>query len=196
MWRVLPPTKKILQPYLLQDTFERRWLNAQQCCKTSCTYFVDLFTVALRKRRYWATLVNRKPGLFPVNALRHYSYCLYSYRGNFLENSVKTTAQECKQIVTFSWCASSKTSRPNIKIKILICYSLYISYRTSREKLLKYQSNLCDMSLILVSNLCYKALILRGEIWRWSLAGLKGLSSLFTNKTLTLSRLRRQAIGS
>ena len=54
--------------------------------------------------------------------------------------------------------------KPNIKIKILICYSLYISYRTSREKLLKYQSNLCDMSLILVSNLCYKALILRGEI--------------------------------
>ena len=45
---------------------------------------------------------------------------------------------------------------PNIKIKILICYSLYISYRTSREKLLKYQSNLCDMSIILVTNLCYK----------------------------------------
>ena len=131
------------------------------------------FCLALRKRRFWAKLVNRKQGLFPFNALWHYTYCLYSYsslprsrvfgchaksvawhpkngckgdysyRGHFLENSI----QECKQKVTFSWCASSKTSmlnslKPNIKIKILICYSLYISYRTSREKFLKYQSNL------------------------------------------------------
>ena len=32
------------------------------------------------------------------------------------------------------------------------------------------------MSLILVTTLFYKALILQGEIWCWSLLGLKGLS--------------------
>ena len=29
MLHVLPPTKKTLQPYLLQDRFERRWSNAK-----------------------------------------------------------------------------------------------------------------------------------------------------------------------
>ena len=34
------------------------------------------------------------------------------------------------------------------------------------------------MSLILMTTLFYKALILQGEIWYWSLLGLKGLSDL------------------
>ena len=32
------------------------------------------------------------------------------------------------------------------------------------------------MSLILMTTVFYKAVILHGEIWRWSLLGLKGLS--------------------
>ena len=34
------------------------------------------------------------------------------------------------------------------------------------------------MSMILMTTLFYKALILQGEIWSWSLLGLKGLSYL------------------
>ena len=34
------------------------------------------------------------------------------------------------------------------------------------------------MSLILMTTLFYKAVILQGEIWCWSLLGLKGLSNL------------------
>ena len=34
------------------------------------------------------------------------------------------------------------------------------------------------MSLILMTTLFYKALILSGEIWSWSLLGLKGLNKL------------------
>ena len=33
------------------------------------------------------------------------------------------------------------------------------------------------MSVILMTTLFYKALILQGEIWRWSLLGLKGLKT-------------------
>ena len=53
----------------------------------------------------------------------------------------------------------------------------FISYRSSGEKLIKYQANLCCMitSVILMTILFYKALILQGEIWCWSLLGLKGL---------------------
>ena len=51
------------------------------------------------------------------------------------------------------------------------------SYRCSWEKLIKYQANssCVIMSLILMTTLFYKALILQGEIWCWSLLGLKGL---------------------
>ena len=44
--------------------------------------------------------------------------------------------------------------------------SLFISYRTSGEKLIKYQSNssCVNMSEILMTTLFYKALILQGEI--------------------------------
>ena len=43
--------------------------------------------------------------------------------------------------------------------------------------MLKYQldSSCVIMSLILMTTLFYKAVILQGEIWRWSLLGLKGL---------------------
>ena len=63
------------------------------------------------------------------------------------------------------------TLNPKIKIWILICcpYSLI---------LVKYQANLSCviMSVILMSGLLYKALISQGEIWCWSLVGLKGIT--------------------
>ena len=53
---------------------------------------------------------------------------------------------------------------------------LFISYRSSGEKLIKYQAISCViMSVILMTTLFYKALILQGEIWCWSLLMLKGL---------------------
>ena len=54
---------------------------------------------------------------------------------------------------------------------------LFISYRSSGEKLIKYQENstYVIMSVILKTTLFYKALILHGENWCWSLLGLKGL---------------------
>ena len=55
---------------------------------------------------------------------------------------------------------------------------LFISYRSSGEKLIRYQGNssCVIMSVILITTLFYKALISQGEIWCWSLSGLKGLS--------------------
>ena len=55
--------------------------------------------------------------------------------------------------------------------------ALFISYRSSGEKLIKYQANssCVIMSVILMTTLSYKTLILQGEIWCWSLLGLKGL---------------------
>ena len=55
---------------------------------------------------------------------------------------------------------------------------LFISYRRSGEKLIKHQANLSCViiSVILTTILFYKALILQGEIWCWSLLGLKGLT--------------------
>ena len=69
---------------------------------------------------------------------------------------------------------------PTIKIWILICCPIFISYRSSGKKLIKYQANssCVIMSVILMTTLFYKALILQGEIWRWSLLGLKGLRKL------------------
>ena len=54
----------------------------------------------------------------------------------------------------------------------------WISYRRCGEKLIKYQANSSwvIMSVILMTTLFYKALILQGEIWCWSLLGLKGLT--------------------
>ena len=66
---------------------------------------------------------------------------------------------------------------PKIKIWIFLLLPLFISYRSNGEKLIKYQANsFCMiMSVILITPLLYKALIFQGEIWCWSLLGLKGL---------------------
>ena len=69
--------------------------------------------------------------------------------------------------------------------------SLFISYRSSGEKLIKYQANssCVIMSVILMTTLLYKALILQGEIWCSSLLGLKGLSKgVFERRTSTGSK--------
>ena len=65
---------------------------------------------------------------------------------------------------------------PKIKIWLLVCCPQFISYRSSGEKLIKYQPNssCVIMSVLLMTTLFYKALILQGEIWCWSLLGLKG----------------------
>ena len=54
---------------------------------------------------------------------------------------------------------------PEIKIWILICCPLFISYRSTGEKLIKYQENLyCVItSVILMTTLFNKALVLQGE---------------------------------
>ena len=57
--------------------------------------------------------------------------------------------------------------------------SLYVSYKSTSDKLLKYQLivSCVIMSLILITNLFYKSLISRGEISYWTLLELKGLNS-------------------
>ena len=59
---------------------------------------------------------------------------------------------------------------------------LFFSHRRIGEKLIKYQANLSCviMSVILMTTLFYKALILQGEIWCWSLLGLKESSVILT----------------
>ena len=54
---------------------------------------------------------------------------------------------------------------------------LFISYRSGGERLIKYQvnSSCVIMSVILMTSLFYKALILQGEIWCWSLLGLNSI---------------------
>ena len=62
--------------------------------------------------------------------------------------------------------------------------SLYVFNRSSGQNLLKYQldSSCVIRSSILMTTVFYKAVILQGEIWRWSLLGLKGLRSNFCKK--------------
>ena len=67
----------------------------------------------------------------------------------------------------------------NIKIQILIYYPTYMfSIEVAgKNYLFKYQLDLSCviMSLILMTTLFYKAVILKGEIWHWStLLVLKG----------------------
>ena len=65
---------------------------------------------------------------------------------------------------------------------------LFISCRSSGEKLIKCQA-ICScviMSLILMTTLFYKALILQGEIWCWSLLRLKGLMITFLKHRKTV----------
>ena len=69
---------------------------------------------------------------------------------------------------------------PKIKIWILICCPYSFPKRSSGWKLIKYQANssCVIISVILMTTLFYKALILQGEIWCWLLLGLKGLSKI------------------
>ena len=62
----------------------------------------------------------------------------------------------------FSYSEEPNSLNPNIKIQILTCPSLYVVNRSSGENLLKYQWDLSCviMSLILMTTLFYKALIL------------------------------------
>ena len=52
---------------------------------------------------------------------------------------------------------------------------LFVSYSSSGEKFIKYQaiSSCVIKSVILMTTLFYQELILQGEIWCWSLLGLK-----------------------
>ena len=57
-------------------------------------------------------------------------------------------------------------------------FVLYVFNKSSKENLLKYQldSSCVTMSSILMTTVFYRAVILKGEIWHWSLLGLKGLT--------------------
>ena len=72
----------------------------------------------------------------------------------------------------------------------------FISYRSSGEKLIKYQANssYVIMSVILMTTLFYKALILQGEIWCWSLLGVKQdlISKLIVAVCTTLFRVNKK----
>ena len=58
---------------------------------------------------------------------------------------------------------------------------LFISYGSSGEKLIKFQANstFVIISVILMTTLFFKALVLQGEIWCWSLLRLEGLIPYF-----------------
>ena len=75
---------------------------------------------------------------------------------------------------------------PRINIWILICCTYSFPIRSSGEKLIKYQANSSGviMPVILITTMFYKALILQGEIWCWSLLGLKGLKHFKKNSTI------------
>ena len=78
---------------------------------------------------------------------------------------------------------------------------LFISYRSGGEKSIKNQVNSSSLitSVILMTTLFYKTLILQGEIWCWSILGLKRFNEqwqlnmqsyfiyLYSNTVLTLA---------
>ena len=63
---------------------------------------------------------------------------------------------------------------------------LFISFRSWGEKLIKYQStsSCVTMSVILMTTLFYKALILQGEIWCWSLK--RTVTNVSTTSTVVI----------
>ena len=69
-------------------------------------------------------------------------------------------------------------SNPKIKIWILICCPYSFPTKVVERSLIKYQANssCVIMSVILMTTLFYKAVVLQGEIWCWSFLGLKGLN--------------------
>ena len=72
----------------------------------------------------------------------------------------------------------------NAKIKnwILICCPNSFLKEVVERSMIKYQANSSSMimSVILMTTLFFKALILQGEIWCWSLLGLKGLTHYYS----------------
>ena len=78
------------------------------------------------------------------------------------------------------WAVTSiNPLNPKIKNWILICCPYSFPTELEERSMIKYQANssCMIMSVILMTTPFYKALILQGEIWCWSLLGLKGLSS-------------------
>ena len=103
-------------------------------------------------------------------------YCLrdvYPLLNNELLNG--TTVNILRNVFNV-WILPFKPKYQNSNSHLL---SLYIFNRNSEESLLKYQldSSCVIMSFILMITLFYKTVILQGEIWRWSLLGLKGLNN-------------------
>ena len=86
---------------------------------------------------------------------------------------------------------------PKIKIWILNLLSLFISYRSSGETLIKYQANssCVIMSVILMTTLFYKALILQGEICCRPPLGLKGLREPAKIGTVSSSRAKKWVLS-
>ena len=81
-------------------------------------------------------------------------------------------------LTVVNWPFLFNPLNPKINIWILICcpYSFPIEVvRREEKKLIKYQANTSCviMSVILMTTMFYKALILQGEIWCWSLLALK-----------------------
>ena len=66
-----------------------------------------------------------------------------------------------------------------------LLFPLFISYRSCGEKLIKYQANSfwVIVSVVLMTALYNKALILQRGIWYWSLLGLKGLRKSINSST-------------
>ena len=77
---------------------------------------------------------------------------------------------------------------PKIKIGILICcpYSFTIEVVGRSSWNIKQVQSCVIMFTILMTTLFYKALILQGEIWSWSLLGLKGLKDIWWLRHLVL----------
>ena len=74
---------------------------------------------------------------------------------------------------------------PKLKFSFV---TLFIYHRSSGDKLIKYQANTSCviLSLIFMTTLLYKALLLQGEIWCWSLLGFKGLNIAVVHEVFIL----------
>ena len=135
-----------------------------------CTVFTVIWhvhQVLLKFIRQWSCWVNKRLLVRPlVNyCSKHYIYCFFvcvrsSWSGIFVIPS-----------------CNLNPLNPKIKIGILICSPYSFPSEVMGEKLIKHQTNssCVIMSVILMTTLFYKALILQREIWCWSLLGLKGL---------------------
>ena len=100
---------------------------------------------------------------------------------NWLGTSNAARVFCCYYQPNIQWTSIERPLAGTPRVVALTLYSqrskLFIFYRSSGEKLIKYQENstYVIMSVILKTTLFYKALILHGENWCWSLLGLKGL---------------------